>query len=77
MKFPTLQRAIVSAIAQARKAADLSQRQLSVKLGEPPNWVQRVESLERRVDVAEFIRIARALGIEPGALFARILRNAP
>jgi transcriptional regulator with XRE-family HTH domain len=77
MKFPTLQRAIVSAIAQARKAADLSQRQLSVKLGEPPNWIQRVESLERRVDVAEFIRIARALGIEPSALFARILRNAP
>lgn len=77
MKSPTLQRAIVSAIAQARKAADLSQRQLSVKLGEPPNWIQRVESLERRVDVAEFIRIARALGIEPSALFARILRNAP
>ena len=76
MKFPTRQRAIVSAIAHARRAADLSQRQLSERLGAPPNWIQRIESLERRVDVAEFIAIARAINVEPGALLARILKSS-
>jgi transcriptional regulator with XRE-family HTH domain len=75
MRFPSRQRAIVSAIADARRAADLSQRQLSVKLGAPPNWIQRIESLERRVDVAEFIAIARAVNVEPTALLARVLKS--
>ena len=75
MRFPSRQRAIVSAIAHARRAADLSQRQLSVKLGAPPNWIQRIESLERRVDVAEFITIARAVNVEPAALLARVLKS--
>lgn len=48
MKFPARQRAIVAAIAEAREAAGLSQRQLAAKLGEPSNWIQRIESLERR-----------------------------
>jgi transcriptional regulator with XRE-family HTH domain len=76
MKFPTRQRAIVSAIAQARRAADLSQRQLSERLGVPANWIQRIESMERRVDVAEFIAIAKAMNVDPGILLARVLKSA-
>lgn len=64
MKYPARQRAIVSALRRAREAAGLSQRQLSEKLREPPNWIQRIESLERRVDVAEFIAIAGMLGTD-------------
>ena len=75
MKYPARQRAIVAALRKARDAAGLSQRQLSEKLREPPNWIQRIESLERRVDVAEFIAIARAVGADPVELFHDALQG--
>ena len=74
MKFPTRQRAIVAAIRSAREAAGLSQRQLSTKLGEPPNWIQRIETLERRVDVAEFVAIAKAVNADAVELFRQAMR---
>jgi transcriptional regulator with XRE-family HTH domain len=77
MKYPSRHRAIASAIATARRHAQLSQRQLAGTLGVPPNWIQRIESLERRVDVAEFIAIARALNVNPVSLLTRVLRSSP
>ena len=77
MKYPSRRRAIASAIATARRHAQLSQRQLAGQLGCPPNWIQRIESLERRVDVAEFIAIARALDVSPVSLLSRVLRSTP
>jgi transcriptional regulator with XRE-family HTH domain len=75
MKYPSRHRAIASAIATARRQAQLSQRQLAGKLGVPPNWIQRIESLERRVDVAEFIAIARALDVDPLSLLSRVMKS--
>ncbi len=69
MKYSARQRAIVAALRKAREAAGLSQRQLSERLQQPPNWIQRIESLERRVDVAEFITIAKAVGADAAELF--------
>ncbi len=69
MKYSARQRAVAAALRKAREAAGLSQRQLSERLQQPPNWIQRIESLERRVDVAEFIAIAKALGADPAELF--------
>jgi transcriptional regulator with XRE-family HTH domain len=74
MKYPARQRAIVAAIKSAREAAGLSQRQLAGKLGEPPNWIQRIESLERRVDVAEFVAIAKAVETDAVELLKAALR---
>ena len=69
MKYSARQRAIVAALRKAREAAGLSQRQLSERLQQPPNWIQRIESLERRVDVAELITIAKAVGADAAELF--------
>jgi transcriptional regulator with XRE-family HTH domain len=74
VKYPSQQRAIAAVIATARKEADLSQRQLASRLRVPSNWVQRVESLERRLDVAEFIAIARALQVDPLSLLSKALK---
>ena len=74
MKLPSRRRAIASAIASARREARYSQRELAGKLGSS-NWIQRIESLERRVEVAEFIAIARALNIDPLALLSRVLKR--
>lgn len=75
MKLPSRRRAIASAIASARHEAGYSQRELAGRLGVPSNWVQRIESLERRVEVAEFIAIARALDIDPLVLLSRVLKR--
>lgn len=77
MKYPSRHRAIASAIATARRHGRLSQRELARKLKVPPNWIQRIESLERRVDVAEFIAIARALEVDPVTLLSRVLGSTP
>ena len=73
MKYSARQRAVAGALRKARETAGLSQRQLSERLQQPPNWIQRIESLERRVDVAEFIAIAKAVGADPAELFREVL----
>ena len=73
MTYSAGQRAVAAALRKAREAAGLSQRQLSERLQQPPNWIQRIESLERRVDVAEFIAIAKAVGADPAELFREVL----
>ncbi len=67
-------RAVVSVIAASRREAKLTQDPLAARLGWHPSRIAGIESRERRVDVAEFIRIAEALDMEPTALSARVLR---
>jgi transcriptional regulator with XRE-family HTH domain len=57
-------------LRQAREDAGLSQRELARKLGVHASWVAKVELGERRLDVVEFIQMARALGKDPKRLFA-------
>ncbi len=52
----------------------LTQDQLAARIGWHRSRIAKIESGERRVDVAEFIRIAEALAMEPAALLARVLR---
>jgi transcriptional regulator with XRE-family HTH domain len=73
-KHPVRKRAIMEAVADARRAAELSQRQLSERLGEAINYVQRIESGERGLQVSEFIEVARAIGIDPVELLRRCIR---
>jgi ribosome-binding protein aMBF1 (putative translation factor) len=66
-------RRLVDVIVGARKAAGLSQRALAVKLKRSGSFVWKMESQEHRVDVLEFIDIARAVGVEPLELLRRVL----
>ena len=52
----------------------MSQRQLSVLLGEHHSFMSRVERLQRDVTAAELIAIARELKLDPVELFRRALR---
>lgn len=52
-------------LAEARRAAGLSQAELSRRLGRPQSFVSKYERGERRLDVVEFGRVARALQIDP------------
>jgi transcriptional regulator with XRE-family HTH domain len=62
------------AVRDARRAAGLSQRQLSERLGEAINYVQRIERGDRGLQVSEFIEIARAVGLDPVELLRRCMR---
>lgn len=51
----------------ARKRARLTQQELAERLGEHQSFVSRFESGDRRLDVVEYLEVARAIGIEPSA----------
>ena len=70
-------KALVAVLVKARKAADISQTELADRLNKTQQFVSRIESGERRVDLLEFIMIARALKIEPRDLLSRVLRQLP
>ena len=54
----------------ARKKAGLTQAEVAERLGRPQSFVAKYEGGERRLDVIEFILVARVLGADP----ARIMR---
>lgn len=54
--------------------AGLTQQTLAEQLRKPQSYVSKVERSERRLDVAEFIAYARALGQDPAQLIRAVER---
>lgn len=65
-------REVINTVVEARKSANISQRELARRLSKPPSFVNKIEMLERRLDVLEFILISRAIGIEPERLMESV-----
>ncbi len=70
-------RALIDALKEARMQAGVSQRELARRLGKPPSFVNKIELLERRLDVLEFIAIAEAMQLQADELFRRIRLRLP
>lgn len=68
----TRYRVLVARLVEARKAAGLSQATLAKLLRRHQQFVSRYEIGERRLDVVEFIDIARALDLDAGTLFSEV-----
>jgi transcriptional regulator with XRE-family HTH domain len=64
---------LCAVLAEARSEAGLTQRDLAARLKRPHSYVAKIESGERRVDVLEFIEMARAMRVDPVKLFERVL----
>lgn len=64
-------------LVKARRDASITQVQLAEKLGRPQPFISYFERGERRVDLIEFVVIARAIGVEPEALFLKIMSRLP
>jgi transcriptional regulator with XRE-family HTH domain len=64
---------MIGILVAARERAGLTQRQLAARLRRPHSFVGRMEAGERRVDVVEFIEIARILGANPREMFEQLL----
>ncbi len=57
-------RALIDLIIEKRKGAGLKQEDVAKALGQTQPWVAHLESYERRVDVIEYVRIAKVLGFD-------------
>jgi transcriptional regulator with XRE-family HTH domain len=71
-------RAAIDSIKAARIHRGVSQRELARRLGKPPSFVNKIEQLERRLDIVEFIAIADAIGVSASELIKEVesaLRN--
>ena len=51
-------KAIIEHLKTARLDASLSQQAVAVKLGKPQSYISKIESGERRLDVAEMKKLA-------------------
>jgi transcriptional regulator with XRE-family HTH domain len=68
-------RALVQLLIEARNEADLSQSALGVKLDRPQSFVSKYETIERRLDFAETLHVAEAIGLSPEELLRRFRRR--
>lgn len=65
-------RVLIRRLIEARLAKDLSQEALATRLSRKQQFVSKVETGERRLDVVEFADFARALELDPAQLVRKI-----
>lgn len=59
---------LIDALVAARKSANLTQAELGERIGARQTFVSKIELGERRLDVAEFLKVSRAIGADPHKL---------
>jgi DNA-binding transcriptional regulator YiaG len=84
-KFTAEYMRIVDELVRRRKAAGMTQKDIARRLKTAQSQISKFERSERRLDIVDFVRICRAIGIAPGAILdtlpsplpaARALRQA-
>jgi len=65
-------KALIALLIEERAAAGMTQEDLADALGEYQSFVARLESGQRRIDVIEFLDIAKVVGFDPKALIAKM-----
>jgi transcriptional regulator with XRE-family HTH domain len=64
-------------IVAARKAAGLTQVEVASRLKRPQSYVSKYESGVRRLDVVEFLTVARAIGFDPARFIEELSAGGP
>lgn len=67
-------RLAIGFLVEARRAARLTQQELASRLGRPQSFVSKYERHERRLDVVEYIHVARCIGADVAQAIAEIER---
>ena len=63
---------LVKRLADARRAAGLTQQYVADKLGRPQSFVAKYEQGERRLDVVELIVVCRLVGADVHGLIDEV-----
>jgi transcriptional regulator with XRE-family HTH domain len=66
---------LVQVLKAARQDAGLTQAELATRIGKDQTFVSIVERGQRRVDVIEFISLAKAMGRDPVALMRDVCQR--
>jgi len=59
-------------LVTGRKSKGLTQMQVAERLGKPQSFVSKYERGERRLDVVEFLEVAKAIGTDPFKLLKEL-----
>jgi transcriptional regulator with XRE-family HTH domain len=66
----------LSILTGLRKDKGLSQAQLAKKLKRPQSFVSKYERGERRLDVIEFLEVAKILEADPREIITRLMKSS-
>jgi transcriptional regulator with XRE-family HTH domain len=64
--------AFTSLLRDERKKAGMTQAKLAKKLRRPQSYISKYERGDRRLDVIEFLEIARAIKFDPNEILQRL-----
>ena len=70
-------KAFIQVLIAARKEANLTQTEVAKRIGRRQTHISIIETGVRRVDLIEFCALAKAMGYQPEALFARVVAALP
>jgi transcriptional regulator with XRE-family HTH domain len=73
--FTAASDALAAAVVELRKRARMTQRQLAEGVGREQNFVARIETGQRRIDLVEWVTICRACGVDPEVEIVKLLRK--
>ena len=65
-------RQFLDLLIQARKDADLTQVEVASRLDRPQSFVSKYENGERRLDVVEFLDVAKAIDFDAVKLLRKL-----
>jgi len=63
---------IIDRLIARRLELEMTQADLGAAFGEDQSFISRVERRQRRIDVHEFVRLCRALNLDPGTMLKGI-----
>lgn len=66
----------ISWLRDLRERQNLTQADLAIKLGKPQSYVAKVEVLERRLDILEYVLWMRALAQDPSVAIQHLATAA-
>lgn len=68
-------RHLVEVLTEARQKSGMTQAELARKVEKDQTFISIIERGQRRVDVLEFVALARAMGADPKQLFTEVLKR--
>ncbi|PZO08308.1 MAG: XRE family transcriptional regulator [Alphaproteobacteria bacterium] len=68
---------LVVVLTDARQKSGMTQAQLAERVGKDQTYISIIERGQRRVDVLEFVALARAMNADPAELFSDVLKRLP
>ncbi|MGR4866731.1 helix-turn-helix domain-containing protein [Caulobacter sp. LARHSG274] len=68
---------LIEILIAARRRSGLTQAEVAAKVSRDQTFISLIERSQRRVDVLEFIALARAMGEDPQRLFAEVIATIP